>query len=48
MITQQEITKWEIENYSTIKGWTVVYGDEFDTVIFNLNDNSKKEFKRIK
>lgn len=44
---QQEITKWEVENKDSIIGWTIIYGKEFDTIIFKLNDDSKKEFQRI-
>lgn len=45
---QEEITKWEIENQSSIKSWSIAYGSEFDTIIFVLNDGQEKEFKRIK
>jgi len=48
MVTQIEITEWEIQNKDQFTSWEITYGEEYDTVIFKKEKTIIKEFKRIK
>lgn len=45
-MTQEEITKWERTNFDQYFKWEIHYGEEFDKIIFTMNDGTKKEFER--
>ena len=47
-MTQNEITKWERENFVSIIGWEVEYGNEKDIITFKMIDGTKNIFERIK
>lgn len=46
-MTQEEITKWERANFDKYIKWEIHYGEEFDKIIFIMNDGTKKEFERV-
>jgi len=47
-MSQEEITKWEISNMKHISGWEIVYGIEYDEIIFYFYNKQKVSFKRDK
>lgn len=47
-MTQEEITKWERENFNKIVSWEIHYFDDHDVIIFKQKDGTKIEFIRDK